>query len=62
VELEFTPEPSETERDAVLAALVAAEIRLERPLPAYGSPWRRAGLEDGVERAFGLASEPLERH
>jgi hypothetical protein len=39
MDVEITPEPSEEERRAILAALHA-----ERADPELPSPWRRAGL------------------
>lgn len=42
--LEITPEPSEEERQAVLAALEEEEADGGKP-----SPWRRAGLGPGEE-------------
>lgn len=44
VELEIDPEPDETERDVILAALEAATA----PAPALDA-WRAAALREGVE-------------
>ena len=43
MEAEIVPEPSESEREALLAALAELDGALGPP-PAYASPWRRAGL------------------
>ncbi|MBD0339084.1 MAG: hypothetical protein ICV67_07345 [Thermoleophilia bacterium] len=48
MEAEIVPEPSEAEREALLAALAELDGALDRP-PAYASPWRRAGLADEEE-------------
>lgn len=45
MEPEIVPEPSEAERQAVLAALAELDGALDAP-PAYRSPWRLAGLAD----------------
>jgi hypothetical protein len=42
VELEITPEPSDAERQAILASLDGAGLRPE----AYASRWRESGLDD----------------
>jgi hypothetical protein len=42
VELEITPEPSDAERQAILASLEGAGPRPE----AYASRWRESGLDD----------------
>jgi hypothetical protein len=42
VELEITPEPSEAERQAILASLDGGGLRPD----AYGSRWRDSGLDD----------------
>ena len=50
VEYEFTPEPTEEERAAVIAAL---RLRDERVGPLDASAWRRAALcpDDEAPRA-----------
>lgn len=42
VDVEITPQPSQEEREAILAALDT-----ERLVSAGASPWRRAGLGPG---------------
>jgi hypothetical protein len=43
-ESRITPEPTEVERRAILAALKAQSLRPA----AYASRWRQAALEEGV--------------
>lgn len=42
MELEITPEPTEAEREAILASLDGAEL----PPDGYASRWRESGLDD----------------
>ena len=42
MELEITPEPTEAEREAILASLDGAERRPD----GYASRWRESGLDD----------------
>ncbi|MEX0674028.1 MAG: hypothetical protein WD981_04975 [Gaiellaceae bacterium] len=48
MDAEIVPEPSDDEREALLAALAAGDELLARP-PAYRSPWRLAGLPGDEE-------------
>jgi hypothetical protein len=54
MDVEITPEPSEEEREAILAALAPARGEPERP-----PPWRQAGL--GPEQDDQAAALPLQR-
>ena len=42
MELEITPEPTDAERQAILASLDGAELRPD----GYSSRWRESGLDD----------------
>jgi hypothetical protein len=53
VDVEISPEPSEEERQAILAAL-AAEARVAAP----PGPWRQAGLGPGPEEEDDQAVAP----
>src|SRR5205807_4750613 len=52
--VEITPEPSESERQAILAAL-----ELERAESRPPSPWRQAGLGPGAEEDEDQAVAPV---
>ena len=53
MDVRITPEPSEEEREAILAAL-----ERERPTAVAPSPWRRAGLGPGPEEDDDYAVAP----
>jgi hypothetical protein len=53
MDVEITPEPSEEEREAILAAL-----ERERRAVAPPSPWRQAGLGPGREEEEDQAAAP----
>jgi hypothetical protein len=42
VELEITPEPTDAERQAIVASLDGAELRPD----GYSSRWRESGLDE----------------
>jgi hypothetical protein len=53
MDVEITPEPSEEEREAILAALERERRAGEPP-----SPWREAGLGPGPEEEEDQAAAP----
>jgi len=53
VDVEITPEPSEEERQAILAAL-----ELERRPFDASTPWRQAGLGPGADEEDDQAAAP----
>jgi hypothetical protein len=53
VDVEIAPEPSEEERQAILAALERERLGLAPP-----SPWRQAGLGPGPEEDEDQAAAP----
>jgi hypothetical protein len=64
VELELRPEATERELAAVRAGVVAAGLDLAPDSATYRSPWRRAGLIEGLDReprATAYAPSPRRR-
>jgi len=53
VDVEITPEPSEEERQAILAALELERRPFDAP-----TPWRQAGLGPGAEEDDQAAAPP----